>query len=445
MSTKKNLSFKEIAVAGMAMFAIFFGAGNLILPPKMGQEAGSAWFLAFLGFVISDIVLILFGIRAMSRRQGSILAFGKKVSKHFGAIIGTLVVLCIGPLIAIPRTAATTYEVAVEPFLPNVSIGFFSVFFFVAVLVFTINGSKVVDIVGKYMTPILLVILLLIIALGVSKPMPAPTHSSSGSLAEGFTVGYMAMDALGALFFAGMILNNFRDKGITSEDQLASATNKAGIMAGIGLAIVYGGLTLLGAYSQSYTPADITRSELLNAIVFKTLGKVGIVGIAIAVTCACLTTAVGLASATGNFFQEISRGKLKYEVVVVATIIISALLAVMGVEKIVSMSTPVLLILYPVVITMMILNMVDKGEVAPITYRCAVLFTLPPSVLDCLNSMGIETFPLLKAYAKLPLAEERFGWILFAGLGILLGLVLGRLKKNKIHLFETEKMKAGSH
>lgn len=129
MNTEKKLSFKEILVAGMAMFAIFFGAGNLILPPKMGQEAGMAWPLAFIGFVISDIVLILCGIQAMSRRQGSILAFGKKVSPHFGAIIGTLVVLCIGPLIAIPRTAATTYEVAIEPFLPNVSIGFFSVFF----------------------------------------------------------------------------------------------------------------------------------------------------------------------------------------------------------------------------------------------------------------------------------------------------------------------------
>lgn len=431
MSTEKKLSFKEILVAGMAMFAIFFGAGNLILPPKMGQEAGMAWPLAFIGFVISDIVLILCGIQAMSRRQGSILAFGKKVSPHFGAIIGTLVVLCIGPLIAIPRTAATTYEVAIEPFLPNVSSGFFSVFFFVLVLVFTINGSKVVDIVGKYMTPILLVILLLIIAIGVSKPMPAPTVRSNSPLAEGFTVGYMAMDALGALLFAGIILNSFRDKGITSEEQLSLATNKAGIFAGIGLAIVYGGLTILGAYSQSYTPMDISRSELLNAIVFKTLGKLGIIAIAIAVSCACLTTAVGLASATGNFFQEISRGKFKYEVVVVISLIISALLAVLGVEKIVATSTPLLLVIYPLVVAMMIVNMIDKGDLSPITHRCAVLFTFPAAVFDCLIAMEKGEGALLSAYARLPFASQGFGWILFAGLGILIGLALGYRHKKR--------------
>lgn len=431
MKTENKLSFKEILVAGLAMFAIFFGAGNLILPPKMGQEAGPLWPIAFLGFAISEVILILCAIRAISRRQGSMLAFGSKVTPKFGTLIGTLVVLCIGPLIAVPRTAATTYEVAIKLFFPNVSIGFFSVCFFVVVLIFAINGSKVIDIIGKYMTPILLGILILIIGVGLSKPMPAPTYTVGKPFADGFTVGYMALDALAALFFTGMVLNNFRDKGITREEDLDSATNKAGLLAGIGLAIVYGGLTVLGAYSQSYAPLDISHADLLTAIVHKVLGNIGNVAMSIAVGFACLTTAVGLSSATANFFEEVTKGKLKYELGIVITIIASGLLAVLGVEKIVALSTPLLLVLYPVVIVLIVLNMFDKGKMSETVYRTAVIFTLPTGLMDCLNSMGVNGSAIIQAYAKLPLADYGFTWLIFAVIGIILGLVIASVNKGK--------------
>lgn len=286
-------------------FCNIFGAGNLIIPPYLGLNSGQGWFLASLGFNLSDSFLILLGILAMSKRGADPRKFGEKIGTNFGIILNLICITLVGPLLSIPRTGATTFEVAIVPFIPDFNNVLFSLIFFILVYIITINGSKVIDRVGKYLTPILLIILVVLIIAGISAPSVNLATSQNNRLSDGFIEGYQTMDSLGPVFLTVVILEDFRNKGFRSDDELKKASIYAGIIAVLGLAIVYTGLSYLGAKSSSFVDPSISRTSLLLSLTKNYLGKMGQIALSLVVGFACITTAVGLLSAFASSFSKI--------------------------------------------------------------------------------------------------------------------------------------------
>lgn len=245
---QKNRSRSDSLVIGLALFAMFFGAGNLIFPPYLGMESGTRWFLGFLFFIIMDIGLAFVTMVAMINGNGSISGVTGVIGRIPALVLNTAVVVCIGPLLAIPRTAATTYEMTVLPLLPETNAILVAVIFFALTFILTIKPSKVVDIVGKFLTPLMVVALIVLVVTGIVRPLgPIAEPVIDNVAAEGIIHGYQAMDVLGALGFAIVICATVTERGYTEHKERTRIISLACILAGALLFIIYGGLTYLGA------------------------------------------------------------------------------------------------------------------------------------------------------------------------------------------------------
>lgn len=409
---------KDVLVIGMALFAMFFGAGNLIFPPSLGFNVGSNWKLCMIGFFLTGIGMPLLGIMAVSRAGGTIDHLCTKVSPMFSKIIGTVVVLAIGPLLAIPRTGATTFEMGIKPIFPNASSILVSIVFFGITLFFVIKPSGVMDKIGKILTPILLLILAAIIYMGVKNPIGIPTETNvSNAFSAGFLGGYQTMDALASIIFAGIVLNALIEKGYKETKEQTSLTFKAALIAGCGLAVVYGGLMYLGATGSVVFPADITMTELTISIAGNLLGDSGKIALGICVSAACLTTSVGLTATVGDYFNKLSNGKLSYRSIVISTVILSGLFANVGVDQIVKLAVPLLAAVYPVAIVLIIMNMFDNLIRNKNAYTGAVFGALFVSLFDALSSLGFSTAYIGKIIYNLPFSNHGFAWLLPAVVG----------------------------
>ncbi len=339
----------DILVIGFALFSMFFGAGNVIFPPYLGMEAGSEWFSGFLCYFIADIGLALLTIIAMLKSGSDSQGITRPLGKVASTILLTAVVLCIGPLLAIPRTAASTYEMSVLPLISGVSPVVFSAVFFAVILALCINESAVVDIAGKVLTPALLGGLLLLIAVGVFRPIGliADTPKIQNVPASGIMSGYQTMDVLAALIFGTIILKSAEGKGYTDSKSKNRVVLGAGIVASLGLLVVYLGLTYLGATVSMMFDSSVNRSALVLAIVEALLGQTGKVVFAIVVALACVTTAVALVSSAADYFSALTRGKISYRAFVVFMCVFSAVVSNFGLDQIVSIAAPILSIVYP--------------------------------------------------------------------------------------------------
>ncbi len=429
---KKNpIDSKDIVISGFALFAIFFGAGNLILPPYIGLNAGQNWIAAWMGFALSGPLLTCLGMIAMAKNQGDTDQFAGKVGHKFSIILGSIIILCIGPFMSVPRTGATTFEVSVQPFIPSFSPVIFALIFFGITLYFTINKTKAIDMIGNYMTPVLLVILFTIIIKGIFTPISPTTIAGKGQFNIGFLEGYQTMDSLSPMVMAGMIISNFRDKGIISKKALATHTIYAELIAATGLILVYGGLTFLGSKAFSVVPQGLSRSELLSAIVHHFLGGFGNVALALVVALACLTTSIGLITATGDFFSKITDNKLKYQHIVIMAVGVSAVLSIVGVNGIMTFSQPILLAVYPVVIALTFLNLFDKFIGSDLIYKTTVYSTLFVSIFSGIEAAGFKNFPLVKIFSRLPLWEYGFSWILAAFIGLIGGILFSTFSEKR--------------
>ncbi len=433
-------NIKDTIVSGLALFAIFFGAGNLILPPYMGLNAGQNWIWAWIGFSLSGPGLTFLGMVAMAQNQGDTNLFAGKVGHIFSILLGSVIILCIGPLMSVPRTAATTFEVSILPFFPNFNRVIFSVIFFGITLFFTINQSKAIDVIGTYMTPVLLIILLFIILKGIFTPISPTAIAGKNQFSMGFLEGYHTMDSLSPMVLAGIIISNFRDKGIKSKKDLTQHTIYAETIAATGLILVYGGLTYLGAKSFNMVSPNLGRAELLNAIVYHFLGSAGNMALGLAVALACLTTSIGLTAAIGSFFSDVTNNRIKYKYIVIVSVVASALLSIIGVEAILKFSFPILVSVYPVVIVLTILNLFDKFIKSDLVYKVTIYFTLFASIIVGIEKAGFSNFPFVKLFSKLPLWKSRFSWVIISFVGLILSLILSELSgKGEDSLNEVKK------
>ncbi|MCR8745178.1 branched-chain amino acid transport system II carrier protein [Romboutsia lituseburensis] len=414
-----NKTNKDIVIVGFALFAMFFGAGNLIFPPFLGVISGQSWLTGFGGFLLADVGLALLAVAAAAKCNGEVSKVLGRAGKNLAIVLGSAIMICLGPLLAIPRTAATTFEMGISPLASGFNPVLFSVLFFAITFILTIKPSKVVDIIGQFLTPALLVALGVLIIKGIMTPLGDinPTPMINDIFAEGVKQGYQTMDALGAVALSTVIITSLANKGYNDESQKVKLTMKAGIVAAVGLCLVYGGLTYLGATVSQVYGKDVVQTKLIVEITASLLGHPGKVILALIVGLACLTTAIGLTSATAQFFSKITNGKLKYEVIVTVVCIFSAIVSNFGVSTIIKFSAPILDMIYPATVVLVIMTLFGSKIKNDNAFKGAAYMALFISVLTVANNLGIS-IPMV---TKLPFTQLGFNWIV----PVLIGGVVG--------------------
>ena len=423
---------KDVLLTGFALFAMLFGAGNLIFPPMLGYETSSSWIPTMLAFIITGVGFPFLGILSVSIAGNGIKDFANRVSPTFSKVFAIISILAIGPMLAIPRTGATAYEIT---FLHNgmnntIYKYIYLICYFGIVILFSLRASKVIERVGKILTPILLLLLFLIIVKGIFfSGLSIKPDIYPHAFKKGFLEGYQTMDTIASIAYAGIILKAIKNGRNLTQKQEFSFLIKAGLVAILSLALIYGGFALVGAKMHSVLVTN-DKIELLVKTTSYLLGNYGNLVLAICVAGACLTTAIGLVATVGEFFSSIT--SFKYEKIVIFTVIISFLLSILGVESIIRISVPILVFIYPVMISLIILNLFGKYIKNDYVYKGVVLFTGIIGLIESLASIGITNTYTNSVLEILPFSDYGLTW-LFPGLigYILCSLIFRKTEKKE--------------
>ena len=429
MSRKK---ITDIIICGFALFAIFFGAGNLIFPPYLGVISGNNWGIANIAFLLSDPLLPILGVIVTALLGGQATDLGKRVSKHFSIIIGAISIILIGPLFAVPRTGATTHEIFVQSFVPTAPQWITSLIFFGLTLYIAIHSHTVIDAIGKYLTPILLIILLLVFIAAVVQPNAGfQTTTSAGLFSQSFKEGYQTMDALGAALMAGVVISDLTRRGYTEKKEQHQMMFGVGIVSFILLALVYSSLTYAGATVSTVYDSTVQRPALLIGLIEQLLGSFGKVAMGIAVSFACLTTSVGLITTCGHYFSTLTNGKLEYKKIVVVSVVLSFLLSLLGVDALLQLAVPVLSAIYPMVIALIFLSIFDRYIAYNWTYTGAVVGAFFIGGIQAIHLFSqMQGGNFLSGLADwtntLPLHQFGFEWLVPAIIGSVLFTIISK-------------------
>lgn len=418
---------KEVLILGFALFAMFFGAGNLIFPPSLGIDMGKDWLVAGIGFLLTGVGLPLLGVLAFTK-IGRLEDFSVKISSRFNTLYCTALVFVIGPLFAIPRTGSTTFEMGVLPSFPNVNPLVLSIItstaFFGITLILVIKESKITDIIGKFLTPVILIILAAIAFLGITGNIGTPVDKNiTGVFAKGFVSGYQTMDALASVIFGVVIVKGLEGKGIVEEKEQRYFLSGSALIAAIGLGLIYFSLMYLGARVSGVGAFSTTSAALYLAEI--TLGSAGKIAFGICVATACLTTSVGLVAIASDWFARFT--PISYKMWSVIICVFSGVMAIGGVDFIIKLSIPVLCILYPVTIILILLNVFGVKHV--LVYRTATYTTLVVIILEEVFSKILHVTPVTNFLAKIPMAESGFVWVVPCLVGMAVAFVAAPIRK----------------
>jgi LIVCS family branched-chain amino acid:cation transporter len=431
----KDKRISHVITIGFALFAMFFGAGNLLLPPFIGLQVSDSWFWTTIGFMITAIIIPFLGIISVVVSGENFTDLGKRVNKHIGIVLGIIIMLGIGPLIAIPRTAATTFEIGVLPHFPTLSPIISAIAFFLVTGSLALSSSKVVDLIGNYLTPFLILILFCLIVVGLVNPVEYPfidRFTNAEAFVLGFEEGYQTLDVMASVIFAGIIISAAKMKGYTSTKQKSQIIIASGLLAAVFLLFIYGGLVYLGATSGHEWSDTTKRAPLLLHISTSQLGNYGTIAMALCIALACITTAVALTSAVGSFFSELSNNKVGYKTIVIICCIISFLLSISGVDNIIEYAYPFLAFVYPIVITL-VLYIVIFGKFVKqrMPFIGAILGTSLISFVGLLNDFGFPIASLNSLVQKIPLERYDLAWIVPSIVLFALFFLIGKFNSNR--------------
>lgn len=426
MTEHKTPRFMDAMIVGFAMFATFFGAGNMIFPPFLGRLSGEQWFIGFLCFILADAGLAIMTVLAMIRLDGSIWAVFRRLGKIPSKIVTVTAMFIVGPALCIPRTCATTFEMGFLPFFPSLSPWIFGAAFFSVVFVLIMHRTKVVDIIGKYMTPILLISLAALVIRGAVVPIGEIQGGTTliSTANEGFLAGYQTMDVLGALAFSLIVIRDVRTKGYNTHRSSMSIVLWASLVTFTGLFLVYGGLCYLGATSSSLDLGEFNQASLLVTITQRLMGNFGMALLSVIVLFACLTTAIGLASSSGDFFYHLVNKKIHYKWIVALTCAAGVVISNVGISAMIALATPLLNILYPLLLTQIILCFFNEKIKKDSVFQGAALGALVVCILAVAADYGAPTGFVY----SLPLSSLGLYWILPAAVGAVLGSLIPEKK-----------------
>ncbi len=410
-------SRKDIFVTGFALFSLFFGAGNLLLPPLLGYNAGSNWIWVSLGFMITAVVIPILGILAHAKLQGTIYDFGKKVSPVF-ALVYSVIIYIISIALPSPRTASATHEIAISPNFGTSPLLTSSIYF-ALVLLFVLNRSRILNLVGKYLTPLIVLILVSVISIGLfSSEVSMNTSLYSSPIVDGILEGYQTFDAIGAVVIGGVIIISLKLKGFNNEVSLKSIVRSSGFIAGFGLFIIYAGLISVGAFYgkeifvDGSLSNDMQRATLLRGISMSALGNIGNTFLSVLISLACFTTAVGIVTGTSDYFKGLfGDSQTAYTITAILGCFIGVGVGQLDFHSIVMIALPILMFIYPITIVLIILNVLPEKWASKLVFRAVVIATFVFSIPDFLGFI-VPPESLVGIKNSIPLANYSLGWVL---------------------------------
>ncbi len=427
----KVLKGQDILALGFMTFALFVGAGNIIFPPMVGLQAGPHVWMAALGFLITAVGLPVVTVVALAKVGGGMDALSSPIGKVAGGILAAVCYLAVGPLFATPRTATVSFEVGMAPLTGDGPLPLFlySLVYFILVFFISLYPGKLLDTVGRFLAPLKIVALA---ALGIAAfLLPAgpigdavPEYAAS-PFSQGFINGYLTMDTLGALVFGIVIVNAIRSRGVESPQLITRYAIIAGLIAGVGLALVYFSLFRLGAGSHSIAAGAGNGAAVLHAYVQHTFGSIGSVFLAVLISLACLVTAVGLTCACAEYFSEALR--LPYKALVVALALFSLLVSNLGLTNLIHFSIPVLTAIYPPCIALVALSFCkgfwhSQGRIVAPVMLVALVF----GMVDAIKGTSYASY-LPDVLAHLPLSDQGLAWLVPSVLALLAAVICDRL------------------
>ena len=432
----KKLNIMQIISISMMLFAIFFGAGNMIFPPAMGQLAGTNFPSALVGFILTDVGIAILGITAIVMVGTKIDDLGQLVNRHFALFFSISVYMLIGPLFGLPRTATVSFEISMSPYIaPELHLitrFIFSAVYFAITYYLSSNSNKLVDIVGKVLTPFLLLSIAAIFvasivntagdgSLAFGKLMQPSGDYASIPLFKGMVEGYNALDGPAGLAFAIIVIDAIRNYGITDKKCIARYTIMCGFGSAFFLSIVYFMLSYVGAITNQ---PFANGGALLHAVTNHLLGNAGGVVLGVAVLLACLATSIGLTASFAGYFTSILPEKWTYKKVAACVCLFSFVVANVGLDELIKISLPILIMIYPVTITLIVLSLI-KGKIGNrrMVYVMGMIFTFIISFVNGLENAGFHLGSISNAVSRLPFNELGFGWISFAIIGSVIGFL----------------------
>lgn len=431
-----TLSKRELILVSFMLFSMFFGAGNLIFPPFLGQSAGMSVWVSLAGFILSAVGLPILGVVAIAK-AGTFHRLASRVHPLFAVIFPFLIYVSIGPGLAIPRAGSLAFEMGMAPFLSEewvsspISLFLYTLVFFGIVFWLSLSPSKLVDRFGKWLTPALLALIALIFLKSLMTPMGPSTEPvakyAEHPFIQGFLDGYLTMDALAALVFGIVIAGTLRNKGVNEPKSVSAHMIMAGVGAGVLLTIIYVILGVLGSRSSFVGNAE-NGAQILTGVMQHLFGQAGTILLGIVFTVACLCVSIGLVTSCSQYFQGLF-GTLSYREWVTILCLLSMAIANLGLTEILSVSVPILGAIYPVAIVLIGLAVLEglipsTSWVYPVTVGVVACF----GVIDMVN----VTF-LRHAWDDwllfLPFYGEGAGWIMPALLAGCAGMLLDFGKK----------------
>jgi branched-chain amino acid:cation transporter, LIVCS family len=429
----KNIPFSFIIVIGFMLFALFFGAGNLIFPSMLGQSAGENIWSANAGFLVTGVGLPLLGVLAFGfSGKDDLQSLASRVHPLFGVVFTTVLYLAIGPLFAIPRTGSVSFEIGVKPFLSEnsgpIPLLIFTVIFFSITCLFSLNPAKIVEIVGKILTPIKLGFIGILVVVAFVNPIgdfQAPSeHYAVQPFFNGFREGYLTMDTLASFVFGIIIINAIKEKGAKTKKEIMIVCGKAIGIAAVILATIYTALSYMGASSVEKLGYLDNGGAVLAKVSDYYFGAYGGILLGLMITVACLTTSVGLVTSCSSYFHKLFP-KVPYKTIAIILSVFSAIVANIGLTQLIAISVPVLTAIYPLAIVLIFLTFTHslfKGRAE--VYQGSLLLTFIVSLFDGLNGAGITIQGVNTLFEQtLPFYEIGLGWIVPAIVGGILGFI----------------------
>lgn len=417
----KKLTRSQFLQLSIMLFGLFFGAGNLIFPPLLGNAAGSATFISLIAFCVTAVLFPVLGAIVVGKTNG-LSNLAKRVGPVFSVVFTTAIYLSIGPGLGIPRAGSVPFEMAIAPYVPetlnlNIVRFVYTLVFFTIVLLICLKPNKLVERVGKFLTPtLLLMILFMFVRIVImDKNIAAPSGDYlKAPVTKGFLAGYETMDAVAALNFGFVIAQAIKRFGIEDENEVTIYEIKAGLLAGSVLFLVYAMLASIGMIgSQKFAGAE-NGAQVLSGSIKLVLGDFGLVLLAFIFTLACLTTCVGLITSGGEYFEKLFNNKLSYRAWVYIWTLFSFVMANFGLNKLLAFSVPLLQIIYPVALVLIVMGISHKYlNYSKVSYVSSAVVAVGLPLVEVLDKTFKINFGFVTNFVKsLALYEEGLAWLL---------------------------------
>ncbi|MUJ27233.1 branched-chain amino acid transport system II carrier protein [Aliivibrio fischeri] len=411
---------RDLAAIGFMTFALFLGAGNLIYPPLMAQQAGENWLIAIVGFLLTAVGLPAFTLVVLGRLS-SADKLTALLPKWMDRSFWFLVLTTLGPAFVLPRAVTVAYEMGVKPFYSGNGLMVFSALFCALTLWLALKPGKLVDYIGKVMTPALIAMLAVLVIAALVNPLGEPSQAievyQQAPAVNGLIQGYMTLDAIAAVAFGWVIIQTIRSKGIEDKKAISYYTIRIAVIYSVLMSLCYLAMGYLGSTSSEIAPSATNGGEILTRYAAGEFGMLGQILLAAITLMACLTTTIGLTNANSEYYKNTYGVTFKVSATVI--MVLTAIISNFGLETIIEVSLPAILILCPIAISLIIAMVLisEKSEsntpTISMSHTVVVCIAALFGTIDALHILGkLPKGITVFCEQWLPLFSSHTSWLL---------------------------------